>query len=516
MPSSYVRLASISTCCWLIAGGAPVAAEEDRTPPTVTWVAPSEGAVIAGTVQLSAKAADASGIRAVRFLVDGQLLGETTSPPFVVEWDTTNTANIRHVLQVRAIDGANNGATAQAIAVKVANFNLSPILSPIGAKSIAVGQLLAFTISATDPNGARDPLTYRVAHLPPWAAFDLKTLEVRGTPEFSDVPADEPSRIYSDVQASVCDPQPLCAAETFSITVMAPRAAPAVARLAHQALKEGEPLTLAILPGGQPKGSLACHGRRLPPWGAFDEATCTFAGTPGVDAATNAAPTTVYKGVTFEVCGEQPPCAKQSMSITVSNVNHPPVWEPAKPYQVNEERRVIVTRSATDPDHDPLKIEVKPLPQGAELTDEGSGRGTLRWTPRADQSGVYQMAWAVTDGAALVLQTVTIEVANSSLAITGQILSSRGQALPPGMAIKVMQGNETVREISPDESGRYIVSGLQPGTYVVRPALSSEQEFSAEATQIRRTPEFDPFKQRVVLQDRDQLGIDFIIYLSAD
>lgn len=61
--------------------------------------------------------------------------------------------------------------------------NSPPALSAIGNRSVTAGQLLQFTVSATDPNGNR--LTYSASNLPAGAGFDPSTKTFSWTPSFS-------------------------------------------------------------------------------------------------------------------------------------------------------------------------------------------------------------------------------------------------------------------------------------------------------------------------------------------
>jgi signal peptidase len=70
-----------------------------------------------------------------------------------------------------------------------------PVLDPIGDKSGTEGQILQFTISATDPNG--DPLTYSANNLPTNATFIGQT--------FSWTPLLGDAEIYSNVLFEVSD-----------------------------------------------------------------------------------------------------------------------------------------------------------------------------------------------------------------------------------------------------------------------------------------------------------------------
>ncbi|MGH7320241.1 MAG: putative Ig domain-containing protein [Candidatus Rokuibacteriota bacterium] len=66
---------------------------------------------------------------------------------------------------------------------KSASANVAPILTPIGAQSVNEGQLLQFTVSATDCDG--DVLTFSASNLPLGATFDPDTKVFSWTPDSS-------------------------------------------------------------------------------------------------------------------------------------------------------------------------------------------------------------------------------------------------------------------------------------------------------------------------------------------
>jgi hypothetical protein len=77
----------------------------DTTPPEVAVRAPQDGAIVSGTINISAVAVDAVGVAGVRFLLDGEPLGpEDTSDPREVPWDTRTTWEGTH----EAWTAANN------------------------------------------------------------------------------------------------------------------------------------------------------------------------------------------------------------------------------------------------------------------------------------------------------------------------------------------------------------------------------------------------------------------------
>ncbi|MFC2028214.1 LamG-like jellyroll fold domain-containing protein, partial [Chloroflexota bacterium] len=81
--------------------------------------------------------------------------------------DTSNTPVI--------IDMTDNSAPTK--------INQAPVFNSIGNKSVEEGQLLQFTISATDPDG--DALTYTALKLPSGASFDTQSRTFSWTPNYS-------------------------------------------------------------------------------------------------------------------------------------------------------------------------------------------------------------------------------------------------------------------------------------------------------------------------------------------
>ena len=90
--------------------------------PTVTITTPSDGAAIAGIVDITATASDDVGIVGVQFLLDGVPLGaEILSVPYAISWDTTTEPAGPYTLAAIARDTEANTTTSPVISVTVAN-----------------------------------------------------------------------------------------------------------------------------------------------------------------------------------------------------------------------------------------------------------------------------------------------------------------------------------------------------------------------------------------------------------
>lgn len=94
----------------------------DLTAPSVSITAPSDGATVSGTIDITATATDGVGVEGVQFFLDGQELeDEDESDPYSISWDTTDTSDGSHTLYAVARDAEDNYTTSTSISVMVAN-----------------------------------------------------------------------------------------------------------------------------------------------------------------------------------------------------------------------------------------------------------------------------------------------------------------------------------------------------------------------------------------------------------
>jgi parallel beta-helix repeat protein len=94
----------------------------DEVSPTVSITAPSAGATVSGTVDVTAAASDDNAVAGVQFKLDGANLDqEDTLAPYQISWDTTTVANGAHTLTAVARDAAGNTTTSAPVSVTVNN-----------------------------------------------------------------------------------------------------------------------------------------------------------------------------------------------------------------------------------------------------------------------------------------------------------------------------------------------------------------------------------------------------------
>jgi hypothetical protein len=146
--------ATISAMFWG-GSGLPVV---DNTPPTISITAPTNNAIVLGTVNVTVNAQDNIAVAGVQYKLDGNNLGaEVTSAPFSLAWNTVGAVNGAHTLTAVARDGAGN--TGQSAGVPVTVNNPPPDLTPptvavtAPANNATVTGSVNLTASAFDSGG---------------------------------------------------------------------------------------------------------------------------------------------------------------------------------------------------------------------------------------------------------------------------------------------------------------------------------------------------------------------------
>lgn len=100
----------------------PASPSSDTSPPTTTIAAPTDGATVAGTVNVSVSAADDVDVTSAELYVDGVLQTTASGPgPYTFSWDTTTASEGPHWLYVLAYDAARNYGTTGGVMVDVNN-----------------------------------------------------------------------------------------------------------------------------------------------------------------------------------------------------------------------------------------------------------------------------------------------------------------------------------------------------------------------------------------------------------
>lgn len=93
----------------------------DNTAPFVNITNPQDGVYVKGTITIQATATSQLGVSRVEFYVDNNKIGEDTSSPYEISWNTSNVSDGSHVLKAKAYDIAGNSRESEVINVIVDN-----------------------------------------------------------------------------------------------------------------------------------------------------------------------------------------------------------------------------------------------------------------------------------------------------------------------------------------------------------------------------------------------------------
>ena len=119
----------INACGGSLSDTFTIAAAADTTAPTVSLTAPANGATVSGSsVSLTATATDNIGVTKVEFYQGLNKVGESTSSPYAVTWNTTSATNGSYQLTAKAYDAAGNTTTSTVVTVTVSNTG--PVVPP--------------------------------------------------------------------------------------------------------------------------------------------------------------------------------------------------------------------------------------------------------------------------------------------------------------------------------------------------------------------------------------------------
>lgn len=128
----------------------------DKIAPTVSLSNPTNNATVSGTISISANASDNVGVTKVQFFVDDKQLGEGSSIPYSLSWDTTGFAhNSQHTIQAKALDAASNVGTSQVITVTVLDITAPSvsITSPTDGGTVPRNTTINIATNAADVSG---------------------------------------------------------------------------------------------------------------------------------------------------------------------------------------------------------------------------------------------------------------------------------------------------------------------------------------------------------------------------
>ncbi|MEW5874875.1 MAG: Ig-like domain-containing protein [Candidatus Zixiibacteriota bacterium] len=307
----------------------------------------------------------------------------------------------------------------------------APVLDSIGPRSVNEGDNLSFMIAATDPDG--DSITLSALGLPANASL---TDNHDGTALFEFAPDSTQAGLYP-VGFFASDGWRVDS-EWITITVNNANRPPVWTPIGPQGIAEGETLLLEVTAGDPDNDPLTLQAVGLPPNAVFADGgdgngTLTFV-ADYTQAGVYSVGFIVSDGALKDT---------ESVTITVTNTNRPPVVAAIDTLRVNEGRELNLVVFASDPDGAKPSLTAENLPANATFVDHTNGTGKLEFDPDFSQAGIYHVLIIASDGFLSDTEIVVIIVGNASsppllafipdqLITEGAVLSIMVSATSPG------------------------------------------------------------------------------------
>jgi PKD repeat protein len=353
---------------------------------------------------------------------------------------------------------------AQLITSTVANS--PPVLAPIEDKTVDEGQLLTFSLAASDPDN--DPVTFSASGLPAGASLTGDT--------FAWTPAFDQGGLYT-VTFTVSDGD-LTGTRDATITVNNINQAPSLDQIEPQSVDEGNLLTFTLSGSDPDEDALTYSAGILPNGAVFDAGTREFTWTPAFDQAGQyTVAFTVSDGALTRT---------RNAAITVNNVNRAPVADAGADQLLHVIGSTVYLDGSQsyDDDGDVLTYQWSFVSKPAGSSATLAGATTESPTFIADKNGEYTIQLLLSDGtvtstpdtitcsflnvkpvadagasqSAILSETVSLD-GSKSYDLNGDALTYQWSfiAVPSGSTAQIANPVDMQTDFVPDKVGTYTV-----------------------------------------------------------
>ncbi len=340
-------------------------------------------------------------------------------------------------------DGALADTEVVSITVESAG-NQPPVLDPIGSKTTVEGEVLSFSVSATDADSTIPSLF--ASAVPPNATFADSG---DGTGGFVFSPTFNQAGTYNVIfyasDGIVAD------TEIVEITVLeAGNQKPVLDSIGPQTVDEGQTLELNITATDPEGDNIALSARNMPPNATFADSgngSGVFTFNPDFSQAAT-------YSVRF-IASDGALADTQNVEITVNHVNLAPEIADPGPQSVDEGQNLNLLVTASDFDNDSLIMSAENVPFNATFTDNFDGTGTFDFNPSFQQSGLYTVRFISSDGA--LTDTVLVDITVNHVNLPPILNSIGSQTVDEGQTL-----NLAISGGDPDEDSVFFTTVDMP------------------------------------------------------
>ena len=456
-----------------------------NTPPVLAAIGAktvAEGVLLSFTLSAS----DSDGDN-VSFSVSGAPSGASLSGA-VFSWTPNFTQSGTYNLTFTANDGQGD-TDSETITITVNDVNRAPELSAIGAKTVAEGVLLSFTLSASDSDG--DNVSFSVSGAPTGAS--LSGAVFSWTPNFTQ------SGTYN-LTFTTNDGQGDTDSETITITVNDVNPAPELSAIGDKTVAEGVLLSFTLSASDDDGDNVSFSVSGAPSGASLSGAV--FSWTP------NFTQSGTYN-LTFTANDGQGDTDSETITITVNDVNRAPELSAIGDKTVAEGVLLSFDLSVIDDDEDDVTFSVSGQPEGAVLS--GS---TFSWTPGFDQSGTYDVTFTADDGQGDTdSETITITVGDANrapeLSAIGDQIVGEAETLNLTLAATDPDEDEVSFSVTEAPAG----ASLTDASFVWTPSFDQSGSYTLTFTATDGRDGIDSEQITITVEDRTPpsgpVAIDF-------
>jgi len=261
------------------------------------------------------------------------------------------------------------------------------VLESIPNKEVEEDALLTFTLSVQDPD-AGDSMTYHALDMPDGATLDAATGEFSWTPTYEQAGS---YRVLfrAEDEAGLFSPY-----RFMTICVKNVNRRPVFDPPAQNRTIEERALLMFTASATDPDGDyITYHAEGLPSGATFNRYGGRFMWRPTYEQA-GVYTVTVTAEDGLGLLSEPP----LDITITVVDVNAPPVLASVSDKEVDEGSELTFTLSATDVDGDDVTYHAYNMPEAAKLNMIS---GVFSWIPTYEQAGIHMLVFRAEDEAGL-------------------------------------------------------------------------------------------------------------------
>ena len=262
-------------------------------------------------------------------------------------WTPTRAQIGAHVVEFSASDGDKVGV--EEVTITVLDDNRPPVLDAIGDRAVDEGQALVIALSGSDPEG--DPLTFSADDVPQGATLDADTGVFRWVPGFDQAGDHVVTFRIHDVA--------LDDSETVTLAVRHVNQAPVLTPVGPKAGAEMASLEFTLDADDIDGDPLTFGAQDLPAGATLNSDSGQFRWTPGFSQAG-------VHPVTFSV-SDGALDDSERVNLTIENVNRGPLLGFIDRRAMQEGERVEIPLVFSDPDGDPVDVQLVEAPRGARI-----------------------------------------------------------------------------------------------------------------------------------------------------